>query len=239
LPDGGIVQVNASTNCCNGGPGNGLAVCKLDSSGIPRCFGGYSPQCPTGYTGAPGCCIAPGDTCQFSDQCCNGQRCLPADGGLRCGVASCRRLGDTCTTQADCCEGTFCIQGACRPFEEGDAGVVDGGTDAGTLCRANREACQFSVECCSQICTNGTCSPSVVCQPVGAVCTSSADCCSGNACVIPGGSTTGTCQPNSCVGPGQTCSVGGTPCCAGLGCYTPLLTPCGATGPCTCTVPIN
>lgn len=51
LPDGGIRMINAPTNCCNGGPGNGLDVCKLDSSGIPRCFGGYSSQCPTGYTG--------------------------------------------------------------------------------------------------------------------------------------------------------------------------------------------
>ena len=79
LPDGG--SVNASQNCCDGMKD----VCKLDSSGIPRCFGGQSGNCPTGYTGQAPCCIAENQLCQFRDQCCSGSLCLPADGGvLRC-----------------------------------------------------------------------------------------------------------------------------------------------------------
>ena len=54
LRDGG--SIHASQNCCNGMK----EVCKLDSSGIPRCFGGQSGNCPTGYTGQAGCCIATG-----------------------------------------------------------------------------------------------------------------------------------------------------------------------------------
>ncbi|HVI75312.1 MAG TPA: hypothetical protein VM683_10060, partial [Anaeromyxobacteraceae bacterium] len=69
----GALGSNASQNCCDGKK----TVCKLDSSGIARCFGGCpnnncSTTCPTGYDGAnPQCCIEPGQVCQFSDQCCN------------------------------------------------------------------------------------------------------------------------------------------------------------------------
>jgi hypothetical protein len=247
LPDGGIRMINAPTNCCNGGPGNGLDVCKLDSSGIPRCFGGYSSQCPTGYTGQAPCCIAADEPCQLSGQCCDGRLCLPVDGGYRCTAPTCTRLGDACTMDSECCAGTFCIQGACRPGTEmsGDGGTTDAGVlpdggmvDAGVVCIANGQSCQFSAQCCSQICNNGTCAPPVTCQPQGAVCSSAADCCSGTACVITSG-TTGTCQPNSCVGAGQSCSAGGTSCCAGLACLNSAYQPCGASGQCTCTVIIN
>jgi hypothetical protein len=248
LPDGGELMINASQNCCDGMK----QVCKIDMSGIPRCFGGGSGTCPTGYTGQAGCCIASGDVCQFRDQCCNGALCLPGDGGvLRCQTPTCNPLGATCTTDANCCGGAFCIGGVCRPFEEGggDAGtnpdggnvLPDGGMtpDAGPLCSANGATCQFSADCCSQICTNGTCGTPVVCQGTGAVCTATADCCSGNTCVIPAGAEFGTCQMAACVGAGQTCSAGGTSCCSGLSCLTGQLQPCGAAGACTCTVPIN
>jgi hypothetical protein len=242
LPDGG--SINASQNCCDGMKD----VCKLDSSGIPRCFGGSSGQCPTGYTGEAGCCIAAGDVCQFRDQCCNGALCLPGDGGvLRCQTPSCVPLGATCTTDANCC-GALCLEGVCRPFEEGggggDGGVVDGGSttlpDGGsTLCHPNGQACAFSADCCSQICTNGTCGTPVVCQGLGALCTSSSDCCSGATCAIPAGAEFGVCQASMCVNSGQTCAAGGTPCCAGLACLDVNYGTCGATGACTCTVQIN
>ena len=57
LLDGG--SINASQNCCDGM----RQVCKLDSSGIPRCFGGVTVMCPTGYTGVAPCCIAMGQAC--------------------------------------------------------------------------------------------------------------------------------------------------------------------------------
>jgi len=257
LPDGGVLSINASTNCCNGGTGSGLAVCKLDMSGIPRCFGGYSGSCPNGYTGEAGCCIAEGDVCQFREQCCNGLPCLPAtDGGLRCTAPTCLGLGSSCGDGGACCTGTECIAGACRtpapdagtPPDAGavdagtlpDGGAVDAGTpDAGVLCTANGGMCSFSAECCSLICTGGVCQPPPFCQPQDADCTTSADCCSGLACVIPGGATSGTCQPNSCIGAGQTCAAGSASCCAGLSCLDSNLNTCGATGQCTCTVRIN
>ncbi|HEY1089219.1 MAG TPA: hypothetical protein VGE37_16050, partial [Archangium sp.] len=248
LPDGGEIMINASQNCCNGMKD----VCKLDMSGIPRCFGGIGQNCPTGYTGDAPCCIAEGNVCQFRDQCCNDALCLPGDGGvLRCQGNTCTPLGGTCANDAACCGGSFCIAGVCRPFTEvSDAGTpTDGGmttpdggmtpVDAGMLCRANGMGCQFSADCCSQICTNGVCSPPVACQGIGQICTATGDCCSGSTCVISAGAEFGTCQAAQCVGSGQSCSLGGTSCCSGLSCLNSQLQTCGASGACTCTVPIN
>ncbi len=249
LPDGGTVMINASQNCCNGMK----AVCKLDSSGVPRCFGGQSGNCPNGYTGEADCCIAIGDVCQFRDQCCNDALCLPGnDGLLRCQGSSCVPTGGTCTTDANCCN-ALCLGGVCRPFSENpgdggtttDGGVVilpDGGEalpDGGTLCAPNGSGCTFSNDCCSQICTNGVCGTPTMCQGTGASCTATGDCCSGLSCSIPAGSNVGTCQAASCVGAGQTCSAGGTSCCSGLSCLTATYATCGAAGQCTCTVAIN
>src|SRR5438067_8302124 len=88
LRDGG--KVNAQQDCCDGHQ----AVCKLDSSGIPRCYGGGTTACPIGYTGAAGCCIAAGQTCQLKDQCCGGLPCVPGPGGgLICQGQSCKPIG--------------------------------------------------------------------------------------------------------------------------------------------------
>ncbi len=117
LPDGG--SINASQNCCNGLK----EVCKLDGAGIPRCFGGFSANCPTGYTGQSPCCISAGQACQFKDQCCNGTPCVPgADGGLSCASTTCQPLEGRCTNSADCCSGAGCLNGACAPATCGAAG---------------------------------------------------------------------------------------------------------------------
>ena len=93
LPDGG--KINAPQNCCDGLK----EVCKLDSSGIPRCFGGGSATCPTGFTGVAPCCIATGLACQFSSQCCGGTPCVPDSFGvLRCLTVACQPAGNVCTT---------------------------------------------------------------------------------------------------------------------------------------------
>jgi hypothetical protein len=228
LRDGG--SINASQNCCNGMKD----VCKLDSSGIPRCFGGASGSCPKGYTGQAGCCIASGATCQFKDQCCNGQLCLPDDAGVsHCGSNVCTGTGSACTTNASCCNNS-CVAGFCRVATV-DAGV----SDAGTLCTPNNQTCQFSGQCCSNICQNGMCTVPNACQPQGTQCTASADCCSGLSCGV-GASGTGTCQVSACLSPGQTCAAGSNSCCAGLECddlTTGVL--CGSSGKCACFAPIN
>ncbi|MBI3184293.1 MAG: hypothetical protein HYZ28_19340 [Myxococcales bacterium] len=263
LPDGGSVNINASQNCCDGKK----AVCKLDSSGIPRCFGGCpndtcDPQCPTGYTGIEPCCIAVGGSCQFRDQCCGRSPCLPdPDGGagfICIPPPKCLPLGGSCVMGADggqaCCPGTSCLPAlggadACQLGGPPDAGSTDaGGTaDAGgpvdAGCKVNGEPCSSAPECCSLICgsTDGgpaTCQTPVVCQPQGGVCTATSDCCTGQYCNIPSGSTTGTCQPGTCPGTGQSCSPF-TPCCSGLQCLDGAGFACSGATACTCAVIVN
>jgi hypothetical protein len=236
LPDGG--KINASENCCNSFA-SGKDVCKLDSSGIPRCFGGGSASCPTGYTGDAGCCIAAGDQCQFKDQCCGGAPCVPgADGGLVCTVASCTPVGTTCTATSECCAGTECratteTSKACQPILRPDAGTSDAGTPDAGLCQSNGTACTSAAQCCSQRCLSGTCQAPSACQPQGAVCTTTADCCSGDSCAIPAGATSGTCQPSTCAGGGQPCLID-TNCCNGLVCLDPNSYYCAGGSNCTC-----
>jgi hypothetical protein len=239
LPDGGTFKVNASQDCCDGKK----EVCKRDSSGIPRCFGGFTSACPTGYTGVAPCCIAHGDVCQFKDQCCDGAPCVPDETGtLRCSQGSCTPLGATCTFgQAVCCSGQ-CIGDefgfVCRiPI---DAGV--GSPDA-NLCKANGSTCTSSGQCCSFTCTNGKCQTPIQCQASLEVCTGNADCCTGLSCVRPSDALSGICKANTgntCALDGQPCSLS-NPCCDGLNClqsgsYTQL---CNDTTTCTCTSIVN
>ena len=169
LPDGGAVDINASQNCCDGRKD----VCKVDSSGVPRCFGGGtgpSGACPSGYTGEAPCCIASNDTCQFSEQCCDGALCLPAGDGtgrLSCQRPTCDPVGTNCTTDATCCAGTKCLPTseltkACQvpytppPPTDGGTPPTDGGTttpDAGGVCQANGTTCSAGTQCCSSICS--------------------------------------------------------------------------------------
>ncbi|MFP2932589.1 hypothetical protein ACLESO_47070 [Pyxidicoccus sp. 3LG] len=256
LPDGGIIDVNAREACCDGQK----TVCKVDSSGVPRCFGGCPggrcpATCPSGYTGEEGCCIAQGSTCQFSDQCCNGNRCLPGDGGFTCQPApTCAPVGTACNPDSStCCAGTSCkavgeLTWACRPDStpgggaDGGTSGPDGGTgsvDGGPLCAPNGQACASGAACCSGICNGGVCQAPQACQPQGSICTSAADCCSGLGCRIPGGSTTGVCEAGAtCSAAGQACAPN-NPCCFGLQCESNTGATCDGTQPCTCTVIIR
>ena len=241
-PDGGVIIVNAPQDCCDGHK----QVCRLDNSGVPRCFGGGSTTCPAGYTGQSPCCIADNAPCQFSGQCCNGVLCLPGAGGFFCtpSTSTCKQIGASCTPSAnDCCAGTSCLLAgelggyACQPPSPG--GGSDAGSDAGPTCAANGSTCTGAASCCSQVCVAGVCQPPGTCQALGGVCTASSDCCSGLACNVPGGSTTGTCQPSSCPALGQGCSVRNA-CCTGLRCINTALNLCTASDPsCTCAAAIN
>jgi hypothetical protein len=269
LPDGGVISINASQNCCDGQK----AVCKVDSSGVPRCFGGGGiAGCSNGYeSNNPSCCIKANDTCQFSDQCCNGTLCLPdATGALACrapggGTSSdggttggtCSPVGTRCDTDAgvSCCAGTECranseLTKACQPIytppppPPADAGTADAGTggttDAGSgTCSANDATCTGGAQCCSGICTSGKCAAPAVCQSQSGACVTNADCCSGLRCDVPLGSTVGSCQP------GATCSSSGQACsptvgcCSGLSCRNTAGVLCDGSSSCTCRVIIQ
>jgi hypothetical protein len=241
LPDGG--KINASQNCCNDFSA-GKDVCKLDSSGIPRCFGGASAQCPTGYTGEAPCCIAAGERCEFKDQCCGGAPCVPgADGGLVCTVASCKPLGTTCAATSECCAGSECLASSeltsvCQLPSTPQPGLDGGPVDAGPACKPNAAACTTGAECCSQLCTGGVCTVPQACQPQGSICTNTSDCCSGTSCVVTPGTPTGTCQAASCAGSGQPC-VDAAGCCNGLACLDSNSNFCTGSTACTCNVIIN
>ena len=256
LPGGG--HISASQDCCDGKK----AVCKLDSSGIPRCFGGGSTTCPTGYDPTnPACCIQPGDACEFRDQCCNYLPCVlatPTATKKTCAqVSTCKPLGATCSGLADpsCCTGTSCLASeggyacqtsgpscktngvACTGASQCCSGICSGGLCAS--CEANGAACTSGSQCCSQISDGATskCAQPLACQQLGAACVSAQDCCAGLGCVIPSGALSGTCQSGStCAGTGQTCSAA-SPCCQGLQCYRQgTYNPCDGTTACACAL---
>jgi hypothetical protein len=226
LPDGG--KINAPQSCCDGQKD----VCKLDSSGIPRCFGGRTGECPSGYTGTAPCCIAEGQTCQFRDQCCNGLPCLPkTDGGegYACQGNSCLPLGADCGSGGTCCAGTVCQGG------EFGSSCQTPTTPVGT-CKANGTSCTTSGSCCSGQCIDGSCAVPRECQPQAGACTTSADCCTGLQCNLNGG--VGTCGAASCSSSGQTCSTA-VPCCSGLQCLNGTYNPCTEGQSCQCVVVLN
>jgi hypothetical protein len=252
LPGGG--SINAPQDCCDGM----REVCKLDSSGIPRCFGGGSAMCPKGYDPTnPNCCLHIGQACQFRDQCCDRDPCVPtASGGFVCAAApTCQVAGASCMVGAapganGCCTGLSCIMGsggttvcATPPSPSSDGGVTpsgDGGVrDAGAPapCAANGAQCTSAAGCCSGICTGSTCAAPMACQPGGAACSSNGDCCSGLYCSIASGMTSGTCQTGAtCNASGQPCS-GTQPCCSGLLCVgVGTTTPCNGSTACVCFI---
>lgn len=201
----GALGDNASQNCCDGKK----AVCKADSQGIARCFGGGSVDCPTGYDAMnPLCCIDPGEVCQFRDQCCNFAPCVPGtDGVLRCTLSACTPLHDACAGADDdaCCAGTVCT------YDQADAFPSDFTCEVPVSCSLNGDACSVASDCCSSNCVGGVCAPP--CVNGGGSCTIDGDCCSGLSCDIAPGATSGTCQAvSSCVASGAACD-GSNPCC--------------------------
>ncbi len=109
-----VACTNAREDCCDCLPPK-AQCCKPDSIGVPRCYGGSTQDCPTGYTGKEPCCIHGGERCTFSAECCGGVPCVPgSDGILRCmfapdgGGPICVPSGGACTTTGDCCAGMTC-----------------------------------------------------------------------------------------------------------------------------------
>lgn len=240
-PPGDPCGVTFTENCCNGGS----LVCKYDSTGLKRCYGGCPNDncstCPTGYDpDDPACCIAAGGVCQFKDQCCNGLPCLPdpLDGKLKCTAPTCKPPGTPCSGAGD----TSCCEGSCQSIEGGGYICLTAPPppDGGPTCKANDLACTSGGECCSTYCLAAgdggfTCQPPPLCQPQDGICLTNADCCSGLSCSIPAGQTSGLCKPGAtCPAAGQTCSPTQA-CCPGLLCTDKgTSTLCTGTGICVC-----
>lgn len=226
-PPGNICGYKASQNCCYDG-GSGKEVCKPDSNGILRCFGGpVNATCPSGWDATdPLCCIQPGAVCQFRDQCCDGAPCVPdAAGILRCAAGSeaCLARGAGCapgTSPDPCCTGTTCT-----------ATEAGGSCQDAWTCVADGASCSTSDPgaCCSGACVasvsdpaTGTCGQ---CAANGSGCSRDSQCCSG-AC----DASAGVCVA-PCVGSAGSCTVDGD-CCSGLTCDVP---PGATSGTCSST----
>jgi hypothetical protein len=208
---GGSGATNASQNCCDGKK----AVCKPDSNGIYRCFGGGSTACPAGYdANNPACCIPAQDpaalttasVCQFRDQCCGGAPCVPDETGvLHCtATPSCQPAGTTCGGEGDTT--TCCAPNSCQWSGSAWRCAVDT-----TQCVATGNACLTGADCCSRECWQSKC---VTCMPNGGTCTTAGDCCSGSC-----NGDTGTCVA-ACSGAGGSCTADGD-CCYGNVCNVP------------------
>jgi len=238
---GGCFTVPVTVNCCDEASGFKNDTCRVDSSGVPRCFGGGTPSCPYGYTGQPGCCIGAGASCQFSSQCCSGMPCVPDDAGVpRCTVPQCISLGASCTPggtgASACCTGDCLAVSELSYACQMPSPVPDAGTDAGTGCSLNGAGCSTGTQCCSGTCSGGVCT-TITCQPQGGACSANADCCSGYQCTINPGSTTGTCQVGqTCGSAGQSCSPSNLCCGEGstLKCTDSSDIPCTGSTACTC-----
>ncbi|MGC4115393.1 MAG: hypothetical protein QM765_12475 [Myxococcales bacterium] len=242
---------NCRQACCDGQK----EVCKLDSQGLSRCFGGCPndvcpADCPDGYDGNdPKCCIAAGQECQFRDQCCDLTPCLPDDTGKTvCKAQTCVAAGASCTPGTDtCCNGLSCepsgeIGYSCRlPGAPVDAGVPvprddagqplpsDGGSatsgDAGPTCKGNGATCSAGGECCSNTCVLGEISGT--CQS----CKSDTQSCTAGSECCSGLCQAGTCvPPTTCVSQGGVCS-GTAECCAGTVCDISAGQPTGLCNP--------
>jgi hypothetical protein len=119
------MSCNASCDCCSGNCET-MDTCRQDNVGVPRC---------TGAT-----CVAAGQACSTSADCCGGLPCVPNPGdagpqficypGGSC-VPNCGK----CTINADCCVGQTCdmaqgtTSGVCGPCNPPPP-PPDGGTPA-------------------------------------------------------------------------------------------------------------
>jgi hypothetical protein len=165
-------SISSSRNNCCGGTGNSGA-CQLDALGVPRCNGLSA-------------CLAAGEICSSSMDCCDGKPCVPAsDGQLRCytGEGTCVPSAGECTVNADCCSGSVCqvlpgsSRGTCSgsPGDGGGGGGSAGSGSGGSAgsgsggasgspseptysCALYGQQCSATGDCCNDVpCTAGIC----------------------------------------------------------------------------------
>ena len=184
-PNGDVCKLsylscNSSCDCCSGNCET-EDTCRPDDIGIPRC---------TNVA-----CLAAGQACATSADCCNNVPCVPnpnpGDGGspLYCypGGGGCVPACGACTVNADCCAGESCIiaQGAiagiCGPCNPGSDGGP-GGSSSGGPSGGSSSGAGSSSGGSSGSSSGGTCAL------YGQLCTTSADCCNAVPC------TAGRCE---------------------------------------------
>jgi hypothetical protein len=160
----------------------------------------------------PAHCVAMGDVCVTTAECCGGRLCEVGDDSVRrCSESTfCRAGGEECTQASQCC--SLSCNGTCQ--------------DDGSLCSQVGDECGGNVECCSNRC-DGTCqSLGGGCTGIGEACTAQGpheNCCSkycsnfgtddnpdlrcarssacgarGEACAVPADCCSGVCQDGRC-----------------------------------------
>jgi hypothetical protein len=184
----------AALGCGNNGSSSGGAGTDASVGGgvtdanlSPEVFSGGGPT---------GACLALGSSCASPGDCCSGA-CVNG----ACGYPPCRGDNQTCTTNGECCSQTCGSGGTCTPLN--------------TTCKTLGNGCAQPSDCCSNLCSGGTCQASSFCGQAGDSCAAATDCCTGT-CNVGAGQTLGTCAATPPGGPancgmadGQLCGGGG------------------------------
>jgi hypothetical protein len=102
------------------------------------CSSWCNPQTATcGFPPNATNCLTNASACAKDEDCCSAN-CNPLSG--TCGPFACVADGGACDAGGECCDGLRCAASACKE------------------CLANGESCQVDLDCCSLICSHGTCS---------------------------------------------------------------------------------
>lgn len=234
--DGSLPSTDGASNDDGGGSGD-------DAAFVPKCAAeqatcSVSSDCCSNLCLGNKCvpsvstCGAAGANCGVSTDCCNGS-CIKGT----CGTAQCVSIGEACPAAGTntCCTDT-CVAGKCAAI----GATADGGTTA--TCTTSGNKCLHDGDCCSGLCSNGTCNKaSSFCLQNSEMCFSGSDCC-GGLCTAPNGKPVSQTNPGLCGTPagavnctavdGVLCA-GTTPGCPGP-CCSDLCVPFGPTGVLIC-----
>ncbi len=126
----------------------------------PKVLSGTECVCPLGTAACgPDCCPDDAECCD--NACCYGEcygeeLCCP-QGSFVCGGVCRPFFEGACCTDSDCGQGAACVQGSCQP-----------------VCANNGSFCEADADCCSGICSAGTCYPTL-----GGTCPADRDYCAG------------------------------------------------------------
>ena len=209
-----------------------------------------------------GPCRSNGGACAGNGECCSALcdrvlgQCVPAAGncsqvGVACtassGCCSGRCVGGACTGGACVADGTVCTDAAscCSGRCDGPVGGTKSCTPQSGTCKSTGNPCALPTECCSRLCTGGTCAAgSSFCVQTGDACSNDTECC-GGLCASAPGALLGSCVVaiapggTGCTVAGQACdgaTDGGSRTCGGS-CCSRACAPYGRTGVSVCQPP--